>query len=292
MSDVTGNDSLSFLNDVVDLDVFDKATVGYQITGTWVGTITWTASIDGVTFFALLPVNSAAATTTANANLWFNVNGLARIKLAMTAYTSGTAVINYVGNAEPLDGGAPTAGSSMNPGTTALALGKAEDAVHASGDVGVMMLGVRADNATAFTNADGDYSPLALSTTGAMGVMCKPTNAVQWTYTSHRLAASAATTNATNVKATGGNIYSLNVLNTNAAIRYLKLYNKATAPTVGTDAPIRTILLPPTSNTAIHLGINPLACSAGIGYALTAGAPDADVAAVGAGDVILDIQYF
>jgi hypothetical protein len=39
------------------------------------------------------------------------------------------------------------------------------------------------------------------------------------------------------VKASAGQVYSLFVSNINAAVRYLKLYNKASAPTVGTDVP-------------------------------------------------------
>ena len=47
------------------------------------------------------------------------------------------------------------------PGTGATNLGKAEDAAHASGDTGVMDLGVRNDALAALTNADGDYTPKA-----------------------------------------------------------------------------------------------------------------------------------
>lgn len=53
------------------------------------------------------------------------------------------------------------------PGTGATNLGKAEDAVHASNDVGVMALGVRAD-APASTAANGDYVPLQMSEEGAL----------------------------------------------------------------------------------------------------------------------------
>ena len=55
---------------------------------------------------------------------------------------------------------------------------------------------------------------------------------------------SAATTNATNVKATAGNIYTINLSNNGAAAAYFKLYNKATAPTVGTDTPLDVITIP------------------------------------------------
>ena len=55
------------------------------------------------------------------------------------------------------------------PGTAAGSLGKAEDAVHTSGDVGVMALAVRADSAAA-TGANNDYVPLLVDTNGGLWV--------------------------------------------------------------------------------------------------------------------------
>lgn len=51
------------------------------------------------------------------------------------------------------------------PGTTATALGKAEDAAHSSGDTGVMSLGV-ANAAQSSFGADGDYTPIATDVKG------------------------------------------------------------------------------------------------------------------------------
>lgn len=51
------------------------------------------------------------------------------------------------------------------PGTTATALGKAEDAAHSDGDTGVLMLGVRN---YAGAGADGDYSALSVTSTGEL----------------------------------------------------------------------------------------------------------------------------
>ncbi len=56
---------------------------------------------------------------------------------------------------------------SVIPGVGATNLGKAEDAVHASGDVGIMPLGVRTD-VPASTVADGDYAPFLMSEEGAL----------------------------------------------------------------------------------------------------------------------------
>lgn len=52
------------------------------------------------------------------------------------------------------------------PGTTATALGKAEDGAHTSGDVGVMDLGVRNDTMADFSGADNDYTPKSVTLKG------------------------------------------------------------------------------------------------------------------------------
>lgn len=101
---------------------------------------------------------------------------------------------------------------------------------------------------------------------------------------------SAATTNATVVKSTPGIVTSIVASNVNAAARYLKLYNKATAPTVGTDVPVQTYMLPPTGTVSLMLD-KPLWFSAGIAFALTTGAAVADTAAVAASELLVNIGY-
>ena len=59
---------------------------------------------------------------------------------------------------------------SIAPGTGATALGKAEDAAHTSGDVGVMLLGVRNDNGDSLTGATLDYTPIATAPSGAVQI--------------------------------------------------------------------------------------------------------------------------
>lgn len=60
---------------------------------------------------------------------------------------------------------------SVVPGTGATNLGKAEDAPHASADVGVMALSVRTNTAAARSGADGDYQPLITDTNGRLHVI-------------------------------------------------------------------------------------------------------------------------
>lgn len=60
------------------------------------------------------------------------------------------------------------------PGTGATNLGKAEDAAHTTGDVGVMALSVRTNTATARGGTDGDYQPLITDTNGRLHVITGP----------------------------------------------------------------------------------------------------------------------
>lgn len=105
---------------------------------------------------------------------------------------------------------------------------------------------------------------------------------------------SAASTNATSVKASAGTLYSISATNTNASARYLKIYDKASAPTVGTDVPKLVYLLP---GNASGSGSNPyvppvgVVFSNGIAFAITGGAADNDSTAVSANDVIVNLSY-
>lgn len=56
--------------------------------------------------------------------------------------------------------------TSITPGTGAANLGKAEDAVAADGDVGVMALGVRNDALASKTGSNGDYTQITVDQTG------------------------------------------------------------------------------------------------------------------------------
>lgn len=58
--------------------------------------------------------------------------------------------------------------SAVVPGTGATNLGKAEDAVHANGDVGVQVLAVRRDTLASSTSANGDYATFSVDSVGAL----------------------------------------------------------------------------------------------------------------------------
>jgi hypothetical protein len=102
---------------------------------------------------------------------------------------------------------------------------------------------------------------------------------------------SAATTNATSTKASAGTVWSVLASNINAAVRYLKLYNKASAPTVGTDIPVMVIPIPAGGVVQINGGSNGLRFGTGIAWALTTGAADSNATAVAAGEIKVAIAY-
>ena len=60
--------------------------------------------------------------------------------------------------------------TALIPGTAAENLGKAEDAIHATGDVGVMGLAVRSDTQTALAGTTGDYIPPTTDAKGGLWV--------------------------------------------------------------------------------------------------------------------------
>jgi len=100
------------------------------------------------------------------------------------------------------------------------------------------------------------------------------------------------TTNGNNIKVSAGRVYGWYVANTNAAARYMKLYNLAGAPTVGTDVPFLTILLPATAAGPSYVSFPPgIAFPTGIAIALTTIGSDADATAVAANEIIVNLFY-
>lgn len=101
---------------------------------------------------------------------------------------------------------------------------------------------------------------------------------------------SAATTNATSVKASAGTIFGFVLSNTSAAYKFFKVYAKASAPVVGTDVPIATWGIPANDSVVFASDVG-MAVGTGIAYAITGASADADATAVAVGDVVGNIIY-
>lgn len=129
------------------------------------------------------------------------------------------------------------------------------------------------DETVAIINADGSVASI-----GALAG------------SSLRVPSAAATTNAGTAKASPGYLHAVTAYNAAASARYLKFYNKASAPTVGSNTPVLTIALPPAASFSFNFA--GLYFSAGIAFAMTTGAADADTGALTLADVVgLNIVY-
>ena len=94
---------------------------------------------------------------------------------------------------------------------------------------------------------------------------------------------SAASTNATSVKTTAGNLMEASLFNVTAAAVSLKFYNKASAPTVGTDVPILTVTVAAGATWQAEFGRFGKRFTTGIAYAITALPIATDTTAIAAG---------
>jgi hypothetical protein len=101
---------------------------------------------------------------------------------------------------------------------------------------------------------------------------------------------SAASTNSTLVAAGGRTIWDMSILNTTASQKFVKLYDKATAPVVGTDGVFENIGVAANSTLPI-LSVVGRRFLLGIGFGITGAAPWADTTATAVGDVFLHINY-
>ena len=101
---------------------------------------------------------------------------------------------------------------------------------------------------------------------------------------------SAANTNGALILTGTSSVHSLWATNEGASPAYVKLYNKATAPTVGTDIPEMIIPVPAAAAGVPgvvnpNMGFIPFRFALGLGIAITRNAVYTDTTAIGAGEV-------
>lgn len=102
----------------------------------------------------------------------------------------------------------------------------------------------------------------------------------------------ANSNNSTNLKASAGTVYSIQTSNINASTAYfIKLYDKATAPTCGTDTPVAGYVIPPSNggnNATIAVGKK---FTLGIGYCVVTGIANNDNTSVPAATILVNVDY-
>lgn len=241
------------------------------------------------------------------------INPDGSINVNATISITDVEISNDSGNPIPVSGTVTItdgSGPVTVDGTVASAESKAEDAPHSSGDTGYQMLGVRNDTAAVRTSADGDYSAIATDSAGRVGIadlggsisiddnggsltvdgtvtatLVPGTSGGESVYRNINLGASGV-----NVKASAGQVFGWYIYNNATSTRYVKIYNKATAPTVGTDVPVLTLGIPAGGAANVEYA-NGMALALGIGIAATTGVADANTGAPAANDVVVNLMW-
>lgn len=101
---------------------------------------------------------------------------------------------------------------------------------------------------------------------------------------------SAATTNATSVKASAGDLHGYHIYNNSSEPRKVAFHNTAGTPTAGASV-LFSLVIAPNSGANLEAGKGQIPFSTGIGITTTSGLADNDATAVEANDLIINILY-
>lgn len=251
-------------------------------------TVSFQGSNDNTNWFSISLMNagntqSAAAVNTTATGIFYGTLPCRYFRLNVTGIASGTTsgVMEFYDKPLPYFsiGGSVVAGGVVPSGTTDSG-SPLKTGTKVNTTLPTFTNGQRADTQGDVRGATL-IAPMATATSGAGA-------------TSATLI-SAASTNATSLKASAGNVYSINVGNNSTTqIVYLKLYNKASSPTVGTDTPVAVFIVPAASvggagsNLTFPVG---KAFTTGIAYAITGGIAHTDNTAVSANQVCVTFDY-
>jgi hypothetical protein len=222
-------------NDILSsFDVERYKFVSLQLSGTWVGTVSFQGSNDNGTFYPVATSDPSGGLTTGDTST--TTNRIVKIpttfkylRVRVTAYSSGT--------------------------------------------VQGVAFGHRDENSSGLIAALGPVT-LTAETTKKIGNVGIAQSGAAVTYQKF---ISDTTTNATAVSSVPANISILHMENSGDGVRYVKFYNKASAPVVGTDVPLITIGIPAVSSSSFTLpALIGIDFSIGISFAITLGAADGD----------------
>lgn len=288
----------------------DQVAIPVTQSGTWslaANQSTNIAQINGVT---PLMGNGTTGTgslrvTIASDNTAFGVN----------ANQSGTWNINNISGTVSLPTGAAT---SANQSTIITALQLIDDNMVSQGTAlgstkNALIGGSVTTSAPTYTT--GNINPLSLQTDGSLRTAVTNTVPVSqsgtWTVqpgntanttawlvsqngttsgglTTYHLA-SAASTNATNIKSSAGQVYGWYIYNSNAAARKVAFHNTSGTPTAGSSV-FFTLVIPPGSGANVFSPIG-IPFSSGIAITTVTGLADSDNTGVAANDLIINIYY-
>lgn len=131
-----------------------------------------------------------------------------------------------------------------------------------------------------------DGSAVTQPVSGTVTANLSPATSGGWA-TSHLV--SGASTNATNIKASAGQVGGWYIYNSNASARKVAFHNTAGTPTAGSSV-FFSVVIPPSSAANVEFA-NGIAFSTGIAITTVTGIADSDSTSVGANDLLINIFY-
>jgi hypothetical protein len=291
------------------LNVLGMSSCVFTVTGTFTGlTVNFEGSEDGSTYSALttaqLGTTTLGSTTTSTGLFECSVGSLQLVRARLTASTP-TGTLTVTAHAAPVTFSPRTVNANLVSGSDiATVEGTPSDTAVTGDNTGTHSAKLRGLNKILADIWDSANHRIKVDGSGVTqpvsGTFWQSTQPVSGTVTNNPGAAtsggttpyhliSAASDNSTNVKGSAGQIYDMTLSNTNAAARYFKLYDKATAP-ASSDTPKRTIQIPANATVICAFPVG-MSFASGIGFRATTGLADADTGSVGASDLSIDLGY-
>ncbi len=134
--------------------------------------------------------------------------------------------------------------------------------------------------------------PAGTNTIGAVTTVAGTTGGT----TPYVLQQSANSNNSTSVQASASTLYGLEAFNLAAYPVYIKFFNKASAPTPGSDTVVKSIMVPANSTAANGAGVviswdKGVAFGTGLAFAIVKGQANSDNTSVASGDCTLNLDY-
>lgn len=243
-----------------------------------------------------------AGVATPGSMVGINPDGRSGLTIQVTGTYTGALTLQGTvdGNTWVTIGGTPLVNLSTGAASATIASGtQGIFQTDCAGFEEVRVTALAAVTGTATVTLRATSDPVTLAITRALPALASIVAPVQSIaapsataggYTTRNCVVAAASNNATLLKSTAGTIGRIVATNTSAAIKYVAIFSKATAPVPGTDTPVFKFGIPAGQCVEINCDAG-MRVATGIGFAMVAGAALLDNTAVAANDLILNIEY-
>ena len=238
--------------------------------GTAVGSLIANQSVNTAQINGVAPTMGNGISGTGVQRVTLASDSTGQVALATGSNTIGALTANQSVNTAQINGVAPTMGNGIS-GT------------------GVQRVTIASDSTGIIAVTEsGTWTVQPGNTANTTPWLTTNTPSTSGGYTIYRNLDTGST--GANIKASAGQVFGYYIYNNATSVRFVKFYNKATAPTVGTDTPVITLGIPASSAANVDFA-NGIAFATGIGIGATTGVADNNTTAPSSNDVVVNIYY-